>query len=228
VSPQVLAVLASLVAAWPVSVLGWSLPDRLFAPAGVRGAPGLLVGVALSVPVACGLWAAVVVPAFALPGLLILGWTLIALAIVDIRTFTLPDVLTVPLALAGVAHSAWIDGAAMGEPADYFLAAGHAVLAGGAGFLLMAGVAWLFRAARGREGLGLGDAKLLAASGAWLGLAALPTVILLAALGGLVVTVAAHRVMRTRAPLRTMPIPFGPYLAASTWIVALHGPLAVM
>lgn len=227
-SPQLLAVLASLVAAWPVAVLGWSLPDRLFAPASLRGASGLLVGAALSVSVACGLWAALVVPAFALPGILFLGWMLIALAIVDIRTFTLPDVLTVPLALTGVIHSAWVDATTMGELADHLLAAGHAVIAGGVGFLLMAAVAWLFRAARGLDGLGLGDAKLLAASAAWLGLAALPTVILLGALSGLVVSVVAHRVMRTRTPLRTMPIPFGPYLAASTWIVALYGPLAVM
>jgi leader peptidase (prepilin peptidase) / N-methyltransferase len=227
VSFQLLAVLASAVAAWPVAVLGWSLPDRLFAPGNLRRVPWLLIGLSLVMPVACGLWAALVVPAFALPGLLILGWALTALAIIDIRTMILPDVLTLPLILAGVAHSTWVE-AAMGEPGGYLLAAIHALIAAGVGFMLMAAVAWAFRAARGLDGLGLGDAKLLAASGAWLGLAALPTVILLAALAGLVVTVAAHRAMRVRTPLRTMPIPFGPYLAASTWIVALYGPLAVM
>jgi leader peptidase (prepilin peptidase)/N-methyltransferase len=152
---------------------------------------------------------------------------LIALAIIDIRTLILPDVVTVPLALAGLAHSTWVE-AATGGPGGHLLAATHALIAAAVGFMLMAAVAWAFRAVRGLDGLGLGDAKLLAASGAWLGLAALPTVILLAALAGLVVTVAAHRAMRVRTPLRTMPIPFGPYLAAGTWIVALYGPLAVI
>lgn len=225
---QLLAIFASAVAAWPVAVLGWSLPDRLFAPSRLRGVGGLLIGLSLAMPVACGVWAALTAPAFALPGLLILGWTLVALAIVDIRIFILPDILTIPLALAGIAHSAWMDAAPSGAPADYLLAAVYALLAAGAGFLLMAGVAWLFRAARGVDGLGLGDAKLLAAAGAWLGLAALPTIILLAAAVALAVTIGTHRILRMRTPLRTMPIPFGPYLAASTWIVALHGHLAVM
>jgi leader peptidase (prepilin peptidase)/N-methyltransferase len=88
-------------------------------------------------------------------------------------------------------------------------------------------LAWLFRTIRGREGLGLGDAKLLAAAGAWVGLGAIPTVVLLSALGALVGTVLLHRLLRQAAPIGGTPLPFGPYLAAAIWIAALYGPLAL-
>jgi len=99
-------------------------------------------------------------------------------------------------------------------------------VAAAVGFLSMALVAKIYRTIRGIEGLGLGDAKLLAAAGAWVGLAALPTVVLLAAAGALLITAISRRLSRPRDPTGSTPVPFGPYLAGGTWIVALYGPLS--
>jgi leader peptidase (prepilin peptidase)/N-methyltransferase len=103
--------------------------------------------------------------------------------------------------------------------------ADHAVgaLAGGLGFAL---IAWLYRRLRGREGLGLGDAKLLAAGGAWLGWQALPSVVTLAALAALAVALAGARTGGKIAA--TTRIAFGPYLALAIWVVWLYGPLVPM
>jgi len=129
-----------------------------------------------------------------------LGWTLLALAWIDAETLLLPDALTLPLLLAGLA-AAWPDIDALTDRA-----AGAAV-----GYLAFRAVAAGYRAARGRAGLGAGDAKLLAAGGAWLGLERLPALILLAALAGL-----AHALLVTRRRRRltaATAVPFGPALA---------------
>src|SRR5579871_2618232 len=105
----------------------------------------------------------------------LLGWTLLTLGWIDVEWFLLPDVLTLPLLLAGLGV------AMLTMPDEVFW---HA-LGAACGYLGLRGVAMLYRALRGREGLGAGDAKLLAAAGAWLGLEALPLVLLLAALAGL-------------------------------------------
>ncbi len=103
------------------------------------------------------------------------GWTLLALGLIDLRHLVLPDVLTLPLAAAGLVV-AWF-------------AAPDAVLddAAGAvgGFAVFTLVAWGYRRWRGRDGLGAGDAKLLAALGAWVGRPGLPSVVLLASLAAL-------------------------------------------
>jgi leader peptidase (prepilin peptidase)/N-methyltransferase len=140
-----------------------------------------------------------------------LGWTLLALAWIDWEHLCLPDTLTLPLLVLGLVV-AWVE-APFGLT-DHAMGA----LIGYLGFWLLA---WLYRSARGREGLGLGDAKLLAAAGAWLGAAALPRVVLIAAACGIGVSlVGAWRHGRLD---RTAAVPFGPCLGLATWLVRLHG-----
>jgi len=141
----------------------------------------------------------------------LLGWWLLALGWIDLRSWLLPDVLTLPLIIVGLAVTVALDPDRLTQHA-----AGAAL-----GYLGLAAIAALYRAARGREGLGGGDAKLLAASGAWLGTAALPPVILLAALSALAAAgclrLAGIRLGRYSA------LPFGPFLAFSTWAFWLSG-----
>ncbi len=138
----------------------------------------------------------------------VLGWGLLALAVIDARHYRLPDALTLPLLLAGLAATAWLAPDALTEHAA-------AAAVGYGGFRAIAiGFRWL----RGRDGLGAGDAKLLAALGAWQGLAVLPYTILAAAILGLAFGIA--RVLLRRATLADR-IPFGPYLAAGAWLVQL-------
>jgi leader peptidase (prepilin peptidase)/N-methyltransferase len=140
-----------------------------------------------------------------------LGWTLLALAWIDWQHFRLPDAFTLPLLLAGLAAT-WFE--APDEITDHALGA---VL----GYLGFRALAWAYRAMRGRDGLGLGDAKLLAVAGAWLGSMALPHLILLAAVFGIGVALAtAWRLGKLNA---SMAIPFGPCLALAIWIVRLYG-----
>jgi leader peptidase (prepilin peptidase) / N-methyltransferase len=140
-----------------------------------------------------------------------LGWTLLALAWIDWQHFRLPDALTLPLLLAGLAAT-WFE-----APEDITDHALGAVL----GYLGFRALAWVYRAMRGRDGLGLGDAKLLAVAGAWLGGMALPHLILLAAVCGIGVALAtAWRRGQLNA---SMAIPFGPCLALAIWIVRLYG-----
>ena len=140
----------------------------------------------------------------------VLGWTLLALSWIDWLNFRLPDVLTLPLLLAGLAAAAW---------AEPDLAAGHA-LAAAAGYAGFRAVALAYRAVRGWDGLGAGDAKLLAAGGAWLGLDLLPMAVLLAALLGL--GLALVQAVRARRLSGTAAIPFGPPLALAIWLLWLY------
>jgi leader peptidase (prepilin peptidase)/N-methyltransferase len=140
-----------------------------------------------------------------------LGWALLALAWIDWRHFRLPDVLTLPLLLGGLAVT-WME--APEDLTDHAIGAAVAYL----GFRALA---WGYKMIRGRDGLGQGDAKLLAAAGAWLGWVALPQVILIAAVCGIVVAlVTAVRLGRLDGGGR---IPFGPSLSFSIWVVWLYG-----
>jgi leader peptidase (prepilin peptidase)/N-methyltransferase len=141
-----------------------------------------------------------------------LGWTLLTAAWIDAEHFRLPDTLTMSLLLLGLAV-AWL---ADGLP----LALDHAIAAA-AGYLLFRAVAATYCLLRGREGLGEGDAKLLAAAGAWVGLAALPLVVLAGALLG--IALALLHWLRGRAPSGLDRIPFGPPLASATWLVWVYG-----
>lgn len=168
---------------------------------------------------AVALWAYALVPGWPLWATCLLGWMLLALALIDARHLELPDGLTLPLIPAGLLV-AWL------LAPEQILA--H-VIGAAAGFLFLAGLALLYRRLRGREGIGLGDAKLLAAAGAGLGWQGLPSVILIAAAGGLAGALLQARLGRegTRRLDAKRPLPFGPYLAAGFWLVWLYGPLTL-
>ena len=142
----------------------------------------------------------------------LLGWWLLALGWIDIRRWLLPDSLTLPLVIAGLAA-----GAALVPEQLTDRALGAAV-----GYLSLRAIALLYRVLRGREGLGRGDAKLLAASGAWVGASALPQVVLVAAISALF---AAACLRLAGIPVGALSaLPFGPFLALATWLIWLLGP----
>ena len=147
---------------------------------------------------------------------LIFSWCLIAMAGIDVDRQLLPDVLTLPLLWIGLLASLWPT-VGMTSPQD-------ALIGAAAGYLILWAVFHLFRLVTGKEGMGYGDFKLLAAIGAWLGWQLLPLVLLLAAVVGTAVGVTLI-VMRRHG--RNAPIPFGPYLAGAGWIAMLWGPLIV-
>lgn len=140
---------------------------------------------------------------------IVLAFGLAWAAMIDIDRFVLPDVLMLGLIMAGL-------GFALREG---LLAAWPYVVGTAAGYVALAGIAHIYRRVRGRNGLGLGDAKLLGVAGAWLGWMALPLVVLIASVVCLI-SVAAAGLLRGRQ-ITSGPIPFGPYLAGAIWIVWL-------
>jgi leader peptidase (prepilin peptidase)/N-methyltransferase len=170
--------------------------------------PGIEAGA-----LAIAAWAALALPAGLVWTGCLLGWWLAALAAIDARTLHLPDILTLPLIPAGLAAT-WL--LAPGEAIHH--AAGAA-----AGYGALAAIGLAYRRARGRDGIGGGDAKLAAAAGAWVGWTGLPGVILLAALSGLALGLPAALKGRALDPAKA--IPFGPHLALGTWVTWVHGPL---
>jgi leader peptidase (prepilin peptidase)/N-methyltransferase len=140
----------------------------------------------------------------------VFGWFLLAMTMIDYDTQLLPDDLTYPLLWLGLLVN--IDG--------MFVPLRDAVIGAAAGYLVLWAVYWLFKLATGKEGMGYGDFKLLAALGAWLGWATLPTIILLSSVVGALVGISLI-VFAKRG--RDKPIPFGPYLAAAGLIALLYG-----
>jgi len=143
-------------------------------------------------------------------GTLLFVYLLIAMTYIDYDTKLLPDDLTLPLLWAGLLIN--INGT--------FVPLQDAVIGAAAGYLVLWGVYWLFKLVTGKEGMGYGDFKLLAALGAWLGWAMLPTIILLSSVVGAVVGISLI-VFAKRG--RDNPIPFGPYLAAAGLIALVWG-----
>ncbi len=171
------------------------------------------------VEIAAGLLALVVAyvfgPTWQTVAALGFSWTLLALTLIDLDHKLLPDSLTLPLLWAGLLLNAVpINGAWL------FTNLQSSVLGAAAGYLALWSVYQLFKLATGKEGMGYGDFKLLAAIGAWTGWQMLPLVILLSAVVGSVVGISmivfAGRSSQTA-------IPFGPYLAAAGWIALLWG-----
>ncbi|MFO1127526.1 MAG: A24 family peptidase [Rhodospirillales bacterium] len=158
------------------------------------------------------LWAAAVVPMAWLWPTAALGWVLLALAVIDARHLILPDPLTLPLIPAGLIVVVGV--ASPDRFPDHLI--GAAV-----GLAASAAVRVLYRRLRGREGLGLGDVKLLAAAGAWVGWQGLPWLLLVAAATALAVVLTVALVRR-RLDAQA-PIPFGPFLCLGFWLVWLYG-----
>lgn len=148
---------------------------------------------------------------WAAAGALLFIWTMIALAFIDLDTQLLPDNLTLPLLWAGLLLNI---GGTYTELAS-------AVIGAMAGYLSLWSIYWLFKLATGKEGMGYGDFKLLGAIGAWLGWQMLPLTILLSSLVGAIVGVSLIVFARHG---RSVPIPFGPYLAAAGVIALFWGP----
>ena len=146
----------------------------------------------------------------ALAAALLLSWVLIALTVIDLRTMLLPDSLTLPLLWAGLLLSLF----------GTFVSPVASIVGAVAGYLSLWSVYHLFRLITGKEGMGYGDFKLLAALGAWLGWQALPFIILLSSLVGAVVGLA---LILFRGHDRNVPIPFGPYLAVAGWVMLIWG-----
>ena len=130
------------------------------------------------------------------------AWALIALAFTDLETGLLPDQITLPLMWLGL----------LVNLGDGLTPLAWAVAGAAAGYLSLWLLYWAFKLATGKEGMGYGDFKLLAAIGAWLGWQALPAVALLAAAAGLLYALTAILLGRRT---RRQPIPFGPFLAAA-------------
>ncbi len=135
-------------------------------------------------------------------GALILIWSLLALTFIDFDTQLLPDAITLPLLWLGLLFNL----------ESTFTSVQSAVIGAAAGYLALWSVYWLFKLATGKEGMGYGDFKLLAALGAWLGWTMLPAIILLSSLVGACVGICLIVFARHG---RNIPIPFGPYLAAA-------------
>ena len=143
------------------------------------------------------------------------SFTLLALAVIDLDTTLLPDDLTYPLLWAGLLAS--VLGVSPVSLPD-------AVIGAMAGYLALWSLYWVFKLLTGKEGMGYGDFKLLAALGAWLGWQYLPVVVLLSSVVGLVFAVS---MMASGSVKRDQGIPFGPYLAIAGWIALLWGEVIV-
>ena len=144
-----------------------------------------------------------------------LAWTLLALTVIDLERHQLPDALTLPLLWGGLLLSlVQVDGG------ELFTDARSSLIGAVAGYLSLWSVYQIFRLVTGKEGMGYGDFKLLAALGAWLGWQALPPIILLSAAGGASLGIAGVLLLGRS---RHAPIPFGPYLAVAGLIVLLWG-----
>lgn len=143
--------------------------------------------------------------------LLFFSYVLIAATFIDLDTMLLPDQLTLPLLWAGLSLS--LLGVSPVTLQD-------AVIGAIAGYLALWSVYWLFKLATGKEGMGYGDFKLLAALGAWLGWQQLPLIILLSSLVGLVFGIIQLRLKKQGID---KAFPFGPYIAIAGWIALLWG-----
>jgi leader peptidase (prepilin peptidase) / N-methyltransferase len=152
---------------------------------------------------------------------LLFTWFLIALTFIDVDHQLLPDTLTLPLLWSGLLVSlCGAQTATLGFPVDLR----SSVIGAIAGYVSLWSVYHLFRWLTGKEGMGYGDFKLLAALGAWLGWKMLLPVILIAAVVGAVVGIVT---LGLRGQNRATPIAFGPFLAAAGWVILLCGPRLV-
>ena len=144
----------------------------------------------------------------------LLLWTLLALTFIDFDTQLLPDNLTLPLLWGGLIANLY----------ELFVPLSEAVVGALAGYLSLWSIYWLFKLIRGKEGMGYGDFKLLAALGAWLGWKMLPLIVLLSSVVGAVIGITLV-VMKGRD--HNVPLAFGPYLAIAGGIALFWGPALI-
>jgi leader peptidase (prepilin peptidase)/N-methyltransferase len=168
----------------------------------------------------CGLLSALVAwqLGFGWPALaaMVLTWFLIALAFIDIDHQLLPDSLTLPLLWIGLFLSLWGPQLPSPVPVD----PRSSLIGAMAGYVSLWSVYHLFRLATGKEGMGYGDFKLLAALGAWLGWKLLLPIVLIAAVVGAITGI---MILTLRGQHRSTPIAFGPFLAAAGWLMLVFG-----
>ena len=141
---------------------------------------------------------------------LIFTWVLISLTFIDFDTMLLPDQLTLPLLWLGLIIN--ISGT--------FIGLTDAVLGAAFGYLSLWSIYWGFKLITGKEGMGYGDFKLLAALGAWFGWQALPLIILLSSFAGAIIGIAVIAASKDK---QSRPMPFGPYLAIAGWLYLVYG-----
>jgi leader peptidase (prepilin peptidase)/N-methyltransferase len=142
---------------------------------------------------------------------------LVPVTMIDFDRYLIPDSLVLPLVWIGLAMSLWhpMPGADV-----LFIEPRDAIIGAMAGYLSLWSFYWLFKLATGKEGMGHGDFKLLAALGAWLGYSYLFTIIIMSAVVGAALGIA---LILFRGRDRQVPMPFGPFLAGAGWITMLWG-----
>ena len=141
---------------------------------------------------------------------LFLTWALVSLSGIDFRTQLLPDQITLPLLWAGLLLSL----------THLFVEPPASILGAAIGYLSLWSVYWLFKLLTGKEGMGFGDFKLLAALGAWMGpMALLPMILLSSFIGALV----GGTLIALRKHGREVPMPFGPFIAMAGWVWFIAG-----
>ncbi len=145
---------------------------------------------------------------------LVFGYLLLGMTFIDFDTMMLPDDMTLPLLWIGLLMN--LKGT--------FAPLHDAVIGAAAGYMILWTINFLFKKVRGRDGMGQGDFKLLAALGAWMGWTMLPAIILMSSLVGAVV---GGFMILFKNMGRENPIPFGPYLAAAGFICLLEGPAII-
>ncbi len=141
---------------------------------------------------------------------LILTWSLITLTMIDAKTQLLPDNITLPLLWLGI----------LVNSSSIYTDLSSSVFGAVAGYLILWSVYKLFKLLTGKEGMGYGDFKLLAALGAWMGWQMLPQIILLSSLVGTIIGISMIVIDKQK---KGIPIPFGPYLAIAGWIAFVWG-----
>ncbi|MDQ2077729.1 A24 family peptidase [Marinimicrobium sp. ABcell2] len=145
---------------------------------------------------------------------LVFTWALIALTMIDIDTQLLPDNITLPLLWLGLIVNSF----------GVFTSLTDALWGAVAGYLSLWSIYWLFKLLTGKEGMGFGDFKLLAALGAWMGWQMLPLIVLMSSFVGAAIGIG---MILIRGRDRNIPIPFGPYLAIAGWLSLLWGDMLI-
>ncbi len=141
---------------------------------------------------------------------LMFTWTLLCLSVIDYDHHLLPDQLTLPLLWVGL----------LASTQSLFTTPTDAILGASLGYLSLWSVYWIFKLITGKEGMGYGDFKLLAALGAWCGWQALPSIIVWSSLVGAIIGIGLVVLYKRD---RNKPIPFGPYLAIAGWLYFYFG-----